>query len=244
MGQLIDDLTPGLAPAIEIRGKDGRRTQVLVLSREQARSVCKARLGGRDRLVYSPADVYFEADRVHLNSTDPAQLRFGLLPDLERDPERFHRVGSEGIFKIYTAGVEPVHAEAEVRLVREPGKAGPVRMGKEVAMAPVESAFDGAARWKIRVPDVKSPAVHQVFLRIDYQGDIARIYAGKRLITDDFYHGAPWEIGLEDVPAADLKQGLELEILPLRADAPIYLAGAAKPSSRQVARSREWRKCG
>ena len=73
---------------------------------------------------------------------------------------------------------------------------------------------------------------------------MARIYAGGRLITDDFYHGAPWEIGLEDIPAADLKQGLELEILPLRADAPIYLAAEAKPSippGGQVARVTEVR---
>jgi hypothetical protein len=69
-----------------------------------------------------------------------------------------------------------------------------------------------------------------VFLRIAYQGDIARIHAGGRLITDDFYHGAPWEIGLQDISAADLKEGLDLQILPLRADAPIYLAGEARPA--------------
>jgi beta-galactosidase len=235
----IGGLTPGLAPAIEIRGKDGHRTQILVLSREQARNIWKARLGGRERLVYSPADVYFEGDRVHLNSTDSAKLRFGVLPDLEHDPEGFHRAGSDGVFKSYTAGVEPVDAKAQVQAVGEPVLAGPVRMGKEVAMAPEESAFDGAARWTIHVSHVKSPAVEKLLLRVVYQGDIARIYAGKRLITDDFYHGAPWEIGLEDIAAADLKQGLELQILPLRADAPIYLASEAKPviqSGSQIAR--------
>lgn len=97
-------------------------------------------------------------------------------------------------------------------------------------MAPEEAAFEGAARWSIRVPDVKSAAVGEVLLRIAYQGDVARIYAGGRLLTDDFYHGAPWEIGLRSIPAADLKQGLELQILPLRADAPIYLAGGVKPA--------------
>jgi len=80
--------------------------------------------------------------------------------------------------------------------------------------------------------------------RITYQADIARIYAGNRLITDDFYHGASWEIGLEDIPAVDLEQDLRLEILPLRADAPIYLGGEAKPSippGGQVARVSEVR---
>jgi hypothetical protein len=67
-------------------------------------------------------------------------------------------------------------------------------------------------------------------LRITYQGDIARLFAGDRLITDDFYHGAPWEIGLRNIPAADLEKGLRLEILPLRQDAPIYLASGARPT--------------
>jgi hypothetical protein len=117
-------------------------------------------------------------------------------------------------------------------------------MGDEVAKAPEESAFDTAARWSIHVPDVKSAAVGEVLLRIAYQGDVARIYAGGRLVTDDFYHGAPWEIGLRGISPADLKQGLDLQILPLRADAPIYLASDAKPAiapGSQVAKLAEVR---
>ena len=225
----IDGISPGLATAIEIRTKDGHSTRILVLSREQARNIWKAPLGGRERLIYSLADVYFDGDQIHLSSTDAARLNFAVFPSLDREVAGFRRTEDEGIFKGYAGAVEPIHVEAEVRQVQEAGKAAPVRMGKEVAMAPEEAAFDGAARWSIRVPDVKSAAVGEVLLRITYQGDIARIYAGGRLITDDFYHGAPWEIGLRGIPAADLKQGLELKILPLRQDAPIYLATGVKP---------------
>jgi hypothetical protein len=218
----VDRLSVRLDTAIEIRGKNGRRAQILVLSREQARNIWKAPLGARERLVYSPADVYFDSDSAHLNSTEPVKLRLGIFPDPQPAAEGFHRLGGEGIFGSYSAATAPVDAKANVQLVREPAAATPIRMGKEIAMAPEDSAFEGAALWKIHVPDVKSPAVKQVLLRIAYQGDIARIYAGNRLITDDFYHGAPWEIGLEDIAPADLKQGLRLQILPLRADAPIY----------------------
>ena len=72
-----------------------------------------------------------------------------------------------------------------------------------------------------------------------YQGDVARLYAGNRLITDDFYHGVPWEIGLRSIPRADLERGLVLKILPLRAHAPIYVGGAglpAIPEAGQVAK--------
>lgn len=236
---IVTGLEPGLRPAIEIQSANGRRTQILLLSREQARNVWKARLGGRERLVYSAADVYFDGDKIHLISADPSQLRFGIYPDLGHVAPGFHQSADAGIFKSYSTKVEPLPVQAEVRQVHEAGVAAPVRMGAEVAMVPEDAAFEGAARWSIRVPDVKSSAVGQVLLRIAYQGDIARIYAGGRLITDDFYHGAPWEVGLRDIPGADLKQGLDLQVLPLRADAPVYLAAGAKPSipaGGQVAR--------
>jgi beta-galactosidase len=241
---VVDSLTPGLTTAIEIRHKDGRRTQILVLSRDQARDIWKASLSGRYRLVYSQADVFFEGDHVHLSSTDPSKLKFGIFPDVEQKLAGFHRSGSEGVFRSYAAAVEPIQVDPEIHVVREAGQAGAVRMGDEVAKAPEESAFDTAARWSIHVPDVKSAAVGEVLLRIAYQGDVARIYAGGRLVTDDFYHGAPWEIGLRGISPADLKQGLDLQILPLRADAPIYLASDAKPAiapGSQVAKLAEVR---
>jgi beta-galactosidase len=227
----ISGLRPGLGTAIRIRNQSGHETQIVLLSREQARNLWKAPLAGRERLIYSSADLYFEAGRIHLAATDPALLTFGVLPGLEQPVSGFRHAGQEGVFDRYTAGVEPVAAEPVVRQLSEAGRAAPVKMGQEVALAPAEAAFDNAAaRWSIRVPDVKSGAVGEVFLRIAYQGDVARIYAGKHLITDDFYHGAPWEIGLGDIPAAEWKQGLELRILPLRQDAPIYLAAGARPA--------------
>jgi len=166
-------------------------------------------------------------------------LMFSVFPGFGRTVEGFRRLAPDGIFERYAAAVDPVALDPEVHQVAEANRVGPVRLGPEVAMAPDESAFNAAARWSIRIPDVKSTAVDEVFLHITYAGDVARIYCGGRLITDDFYHGAPWEIGLRNIPAADLRQGLELKILPLRKDAPIYLAAGAWPAfseTGQVAR--------
>ncbi|SPE31078.1 hypothetical protein SBA3_1740014 [Candidatus Sulfopaludibacter sp. SbA3] len=107
-----------------------------------------------------------------------------------------------------------------------------MKMGKEVAMAPdvslVGTEFAAAARWSIRV--AKLPAgLSNVYLRISYRGDIGRAYNGAILLTDDFYKGTPWWIGLRRIPRADLERGIEVRILPLRQDAPIYLAAGARP---------------
>jgi hypothetical protein len=235
----VTGLNPGIGTAISIRSRDNHLTQILLLSRDQARNVWKAPLAGRERLISSPADLYFDGDRIYLDSADPAGLAFGVYPGLDGKATGFSQLGREGIFERYATSVTPVTAAVVVRQLAEAGLVAPVKVGQEVAMAPPESAFKSAARWSIHVPDVKSPAVGEILLRIAYQGDVARLYAGDRLVTDDFYHGSPWEIGLSDISAADIKKGLILEILPLRRDAPIYLSAGARdalPPGGQVAK--------
>jgi len=111
-------------------------------------------------------------------------------------------------------------------------------MGQEVAEAPEAETFKGAAEWSIQVPEVTSPAVRNVFLRISYLGDIARVYADGKLITDDFYKGTPLLIALRQLSASGADPTLTLQILPMREDAPIYLPASghiAFPPSGQVA---------
>jgi len=91
-------------------------------------------------------------------------------------------------------------------------------MGPETAVMPADAAFAHAAAWKIHVPQIEN-----TLISLDYVGDIARVYAGDRMVTDDFYHGAPLEIGLWRTGP-----DLELQVLPLRGDAPIYLPPGAR----------------
>jgi len=118
---------------------------------------------------------------------------------------------------------------AKIEKVSDPGNDPPLKMGKEIVLMPDESAFDSAAKWRIQLPTVSSDEVSNFLLRITYQGDIARVYAGGKLLTDDFYHGEPWIIGLDRIPTAVLATPLELRILPMHAQAPIYLPSSVLP---------------
>jgi hypothetical protein len=82
--------------------------------------------------------------------------------------------------------------------------------------------------WTIRVPDAAAP--NDLILKIEYQGDIARLYSGGKLFTDNFYNGSAWEVGLRRFSPQQLAQGLELRILPLREDTPMYLPAGARPT--------------
>ena len=225
-GVSVQTVTPGTGSAIRVRGRNGQTVQIVVLTREQARNLWKARLQGRERLILSSADVWFEGERIHLSSTDPARLAFGIFPDPDRKMEGFSAAGADGIFQRYSAAVQPVEVAAEVRQLAKAAGPAPLRLGQEVAMAPGDADFDAAARWSIRVPEVKSPAVSEILLRIGYEGDVGRLYAGGRLVADDFYHGRPWEVGLRRIPAGEL----ELKILPLRKDATIFFSAGARPA--------------
>jgi hypothetical protein len=221
----VDGVQTGAAVAMRVRKPDGKSVAIVLLSREQARQLWKAELAGRERLLLSPADLWFEGDQIHVQSRDAAGLRVGIFPAPAGRVQGFAADGEDGVFQQYCARVQPVTVEAEVRQVRA-GKADLVKMGDETAIMPADAAFAHAAVWKVHVPAVEARQVGGLLLGIDYVGDIARVYAGDRLVTDDFYHGAPLEVGLWRTGP-----DLELQVLPLRGDAPIYLP----PGSRIAA---------
>ena len=113
-------------------------------------------------------------------------------------------------------------------------EAGPMRSivkGKaKVAEAPSEEDWLQAAIYQITLPkDSSLFTLHSSLLSISYRGDCARLYAGDRLVADNFYYGRPFLFGLWRLPKG--VRELELRILPLQPDAPIYLPQEADKSS-------------
>ena len=62
--------------------------------------------------------------------------------------------------------------------------------------------------------------VQEYFLRVSYVGDVAMAFMKGQLVQDEFYHGAPWTIGLKRY-YEDLKtEPLTFYFRPMRHDAP------------------------
>ena len=103
-------------------------------------------------------------------------------------------------------------------------EAGPqrtiVKGPAKVAQAPTDTDFEQAALYKIQVPAAALQGQKRL-LSITYQGDCARLYANGRLIADNFNYGRPFLYGLWRLPAGCTE--LELRILPMQADMPVYL---------------------
>lgn len=94
-------------------------------------------------------------------------------------------------------------------------------------IAPAEGDFAKSAAWSLTIPAQSMDGLSDVYVRIGYAGDIARLYEGKKLLDDNFYDGAPWEIGLKRFSSGALEHKLEVEVLPMPKNDLIYLDTAS-----------------
>lgn len=226
----VSGITPGPGSMIQIHAPNGLSTRLLVLTREEALNAWKAKLAGKHRLILSSADVYFDGDTLHMSADDPSLLRASFYPAWDHTPAGFEDLGRDGVFEKYAASPKPspVDIQPKVEELASGGDPPALRFSRGVPEVPDDSAFDAAATWRILIPN--SGKSEKLLLDIRYQGDIARIYAGGKLFDDNFYNGSDWQIGLWRISPEDFAQGLELKILPLRQDSPIYLPKGARPN--------------
>ena len=94
---------------------------------------------------------------------------------------------------------------------------------QKVAAQPIESDWDKAAAWSITHLDQLNEHL-DLYLQVSYRGDIARIYADGILIQDNFWNGKPMLVRLSQL----VGKQVELRILPLGKDYPIYLQQAQR----------------
>jgi hypothetical protein len=124
-----------------------------------------------------------------------------------------------------------VNCNATFSSVQAAGPPREISMGKieqPVATAPLDADFEKAAVWRVSIPadiDLSTDPI----LRLHYTGDVARVMLDGKLITDDFYNGNAFDIGLRRHAPGILGGDLRVAILPLRKDAPIYMAESARP---------------
>jgi beta-galactosidase len=222
--------TPGMAPAFELTGKDGR-LRVVVLSEGEGEESWRWVHSGHETMLFTDADFYSDGSTVVMQSTEGPKIAFETEPALKLTAVEspLQQTVKNGLS--FDSASEPV-ADAKVSVVEvgregqvDPVRHGPTRRGLAVGLAttPEESEFAKAAKWKITLPKDAWKGSDDLFLRVQYKGDIARLYSGDKLLDDDFANGEPWMIGLKRYRELIEKTGLTLEILPRRCDAPIYI---------------------
>jgi hypothetical protein len=191
-------------------------------------------LQGRDRVFLTKAGLVLDGDSLRLTSTVPADMNVAIYP--APASLTYNRSGlsgkTDGIFQRFTPPApQVIKLKATFKKVLAAGPAREILPGKieqPVATAPLDADFEKAAVWRIAIPEGVDLGTDPI-LRFHYVGDVARVMLNGRFITDDFYNGNVFDIGLRRHAPDILNGDLRLAILPLRKDAPIYVGDMARP---------------
>jgi hypothetical protein len=237
---VISGLKPGTGVAARLRSTDGHSVQIVVLDQADSLALWKGAFQGRDRVFLTKAGLVLDGNQLRLTSTHPADLNLAICPAPESlasmDGELTPK--AEGVFQRFTPRVpREVLYKAAIKSIQAAGQPREIPLGKiqqSVAAAPLDADFEKAAVWRVLLPDDIALGADPI-LRLHYVGDVARVMLDGKFITDDFYNGNAFDVGLRRHAPDILKGDLRVAILPLRKDAPIYMAATARPDFRQSA---------
>ena len=211
---------------------NGRAVSVLLLAPEEAEQLSVLDITGQRRLVLSNQQAWVADGKLQLRGVGPQALQAAVFPALTKPRAPGLQVGQDGgLWQQLVVAGDVAQPTLHITPTRQARNAPKVLKGglANAAVQPIPEAFATAATWALKLPAKLSPKDEDVLLELDFVGDIGRVFAGTTMLDDWYYNGQKWQIGLKQFA---LKPGAELQlsVLPLRADAPVYIDAAHRPN--------------
>jgi hypothetical protein len=180
---------------IEITVPGGSKMIIYTLTREQSLNFWKVYCFGRERILLTNANVLPEGERIQLRSIDKENLYLKIFPPVKEGVEvegkLLERSESEDIFDNYAVKLEKKGIELKIEKIND---------AKAVIYFGEESFKDAK----------------EVYLRIEYTGDVGYAYIDGKLVNDNFSNDATWEIGLKKFEKELLTKGMYVYISPIK----------------------------
>lgn len=227
----VSKLHPGIHTTIRLTDTSGAKISLLLISEDQAEQTTVFQIGRQRHLAMSHSTIFFDGSQIHLRSTASPVQQIALLPGLsDRAVVPGQAMRQDGQWTIFTLSEPAQHLKLEVAETRSAVPREKMDMGPyadwrktRVAMAPPDSAFADAETWRLRWVDPNMKGLSNVLLKLDYTGDIGRLYSATNLVADNYFNGLSWEIGLKNCGPGVLGAPMTLKVLPMTHVAPIYL---------------------
>lgn len=184
-------------PQYCIQGELGQN-KLLTISNKQAANAWKITKNGADYLLISDGVILNQnagSDREKriVDCGDMTLLAYPALPEI---PEEFEQVDKQGEFACYKRKAR-TSAQAAYKVIKEE---------------------EGSKTYEVTIAYQGTP--EDCFLHVDFAGDKAKLYVDDVQVSDWFYTGDKWEIGLKRF---HLPSKITIEITPLAADARKFL---------------------
>jgi beta-galactosidase len=229
----VAGVQPGRGAAIRLRTDAGGQINIVLLNPADSLACWKGELAGQEHVFLTRSGLVLDGNTIQLRSSDPQDLTVAMLPAAHSisSGRSVVRAERDGLFTRYSAGeLLPPPLHVNWTPVKAAGPARHVSIGpRGVAQAPSDADFAQAAVWQIHLPPDTSPD-RRLLLRMHYVGDVARVTLDGKLLTDNFYNGKAFDLGLTRFAPQIYHGKLLLEVLPLSQDEPIYLAKSAWPA--------------
>lgn len=221
----VPTAAPGLAAEVVVGD-----TTLVFLPPALADTVWQGTIDGRESVVLWDGSGYFDGEAFRL--VPHAEDRtVDVLPALPAGG--YARVPGEGsLFTRYTVPGEdrsrrlaaPRFDAAVVAPVRTGGSAGRLS-------APGDADFAALVPVEVPVPDEVFDDAERVLLGLDWTGDAMRVYAGDRLVADQFWSGRRFDVDLAPYRAEIRAHGLWLRAFAWSPSSGVYVDPRVRPTS-------------
>jgi len=208
-------------------------TTVVVLDALSASRLWRADAAGVDTLFVWPGGLVSD-DGVVLR-TDRAGAGLLTFPALAATVERIERQsiehqGAGALFARYAVRGPDAVADQRVSRLREVTGSVPARTGGPAnrLSAPLDADFAAAAVFRIDIDTRGLESADEWLLRLDWVGDVARVFIDGDLVSDQFWSGRVLDVDLG--PFRDrLASGVVVEVLPWRPDSGVFVDARVRP---------------
>lgn len=224
----INGITPEIAYSKTIKNlqhglnKISRDIQIYLVDENEAMNLWKADWAGRERIFMTEGSLVTDGNSISIeDNISDFNVRVYPAPECVSYDGIIMMTKKEGLFTRYhiASGLK-TKEELDIKKMKQEGALRDITIGiNKAAEEPADKDFDNAAVWHITLPEVTN-ANQRALLKVDYQGDVARIYDGQQFADDNFYNGRPF---LYDLCRITRPDSVTLKILPLQKNAPIYI---------------------
>jgi hypothetical protein len=232
----VTGIQPGVSSSIDVVSSEGKSLRLVVLTATEAEDAWKVRIAGSDHLLITAQDFFIDPDvrpaHIWLRSLANPHFEFSITPPTSASLQAsapLSPTATTDRAAAFTAEAPNWNAALQSTQIQTAGNAPLVKTGPAqdwrphgVAQAPAAGDLPQGAKWSIAIPAGALDGLNELFLEVNYKGDVARLSTNHKLLDDDFYNGKPWMVGLSRFLAPDGSGNFELSILPLRKDAPVY----------------------
>ncbi|MBN2444407.1 MAG: beta-galactosidase [Spirochaetales bacterium] len=188
----------------ELMSIDGKKMTICTLPFRRALGLYKTELCGKESVLISDSTVLAKGEILEIMSIGKPLINISIFPLPEKDLTVSHGIVSEehdSLFVNYTITLKEKEIEYDVKY-----------MGNQKAT--------------LRILPASFKELHDIFLYIDYEGDVGNAFIDGKLINDNFYNGTPWEIGLKQFFPRLIENEIYFYIIPWKKGKFVYYDSA------------------